>query len=76
MEQPYSKRETDMLLKRIDENIEQGFQGVHERLDKMNGQIGKNTEFRQQATGVLGLIKLIGFANILAWIAAGIAVFK
>lgn len=33
MEQPYSKRETDMLLKRIDENIKEGFEGVHERLD-------------------------------------------
>lgn len=76
MEQPYSKRETDMLLKRIDENIKDGFEGVHERLDALNGQTLKNTEFRQRSEGAFGLIKFIGVANIIAWIAAALAVFK
>lgn len=76
MEQPYSKRETDMLLKRIDENIEEGFRGIHERLDKLNGQVAKNTEFRQQATGVLTVAKFFGAANIIAWIAAAVTMLQ
>lgn len=70
MEQPYSKRETDMLLKRIDENIEQGFAGIHERLDKLNGQTLKNTEFRLKTEGAMLLIKVIGVANIIVWAVA------
>lgn len=70
---PYSKRETDMLLKRIDENIQDGFAGVHERLDKLNGQTAKNTEFRLKSEGAFLLIKVIGVANILAW---GAAMYK
>lgn len=65
-----------MLLKRIDENIEEGFRGIHERLDKLNGQVAKNTEFRQRSEGAFGLIKFIGAANIIAWIAAAVTIFK
>jgi hypothetical protein len=82
-ESNYSKREMDLVLKRIEENIaelsqftKEGFKGVHDRQDKTNGNVAKNTEFRQQMTGGLTLVKVIGIGNLLAWGAVIIELFK
>lgn len=44
--------------------VDNGFKGVHERQDKTNGNVIKNTEFRQQTEGVVKLFQWIGFSWI------------
>jgi hypothetical protein len=76
MEPNYSKREIDMLIKEIHNDVKDGFKGVHDRLDKLNGQTAKNTEFRLKSEGVIGLGKWVGFANVVAIAAWIISAFS
>lgn len=69
-DKPYNKREMDLMLKEIHTNSVE----IKDHLAKLNGQTAKNTDFRLKTEGIIGLIKFIGFANILAWIAAVIAI--
>lgn len=55
---------TDLKFENTLKKMEEGFKGTHDRQDKTNGNVIKNTEFRQEVTGVINMFKWIGFANI------------
>lgn len=65
----YTNRELGILLKNLASQVKNGFKGTHERHDKTNGNVIKNTEFRQNVEGIIGSAKFIGFANIIMMIA-------
>jgi hypothetical protein len=63
-----SKPSNDVLLEKIEnlsEKIERGFQGVHERQDKTNGNVIRNTEHRLKVESNLSTFKwLFGFLGV------------
>lgn len=68
-ERPVTIREVYELLEHsrddLEQQIKEGFKGVHDRQDQTNGNVIKNTEFRQKATGTIETIKwLLGFVGI------------
>ena len=44
MPDKYSNETLYVMLKDMKENMEKGFQGVHDRQDKTNGKVSKNKE--------------------------------
>lgn len=64
VEEKYSNNELGIMLKNLCDKVEDGFKGVHERQDRTNGNVLKNTEFRLGATGAIGAIKwILGFVG-------------
>lgn len=47
-EPPEQQRQVQERLSRVEWKIETGFQGVHARLDVLNGQVVRNTQWRQE----------------------------
>jgi len=49
-------------------NIKDGFRGMHDRQDKTNGNVNKNTEYRLRSSGSISAVKwfvgLFGAATI------------
>ncbi len=63
-----SKPSNEVLLEKISnltEKIEEGFRGVHERQDKTNGNVIRNTEHRLKVESNLSTFKwLFGFLGV------------
>lgn len=63
-----SKLSNDVLLEKIEnlsDKIENGFKGVHERQDKTNGNVIRNTEHRLKVESNLATFKwLFGFWGV------------
>jgi hypothetical protein len=72
MSKEYTNGELRIMFENLCAKIDDGFKGVHERQDKTNGNVIRNTEFRLQATGSLltlkVLIGIVGIGNIVALI--------
>ena len=65
MEDKHTINEICLMLGAIKEQNNAGFQGIHDRQDKTNGNVKDNTEFRLQTTGALVMLKiLMGFFGI------------
>jgi len=45
----------ELVEERFDRSTE-AHQGIHDRLDKLNGQVAKNTEFRVKGSVYMGMI--------------------
>lgn len=70
MEREYTNGELGLLMEGLCDKVDTGFKGVHDRQDKTNGNVIRNTEFRLKATANINLLKwvvgLIGLTNVLA----------
>ena len=70
MAQKYTNNELGLLLESLGEKIETGFKGVHDRQDKTNGNVIRNTEYRLRSTGGITtlkwLISTIGVGTIIS----------
>lgn len=68
MTEKYTNNELKIMFENICEKIDEGFKGVHERQDKTNGNVIKNTEFRLKTIGSLMTLKflvgVLGIGNI------------
>jgi hypothetical protein len=69
----FTTKELVLMLKNLTEKVETGFKGTHERLDKTNGKVIKNTEWRLKTEGsinvlkfLLGGVSLVTIINVLA----------
>ena len=49
----------DLMNERFDRSVE-AHQAIHDRLDKLNGQVAKNTEFRVRGSVYMGGIIFVG----------------
>lgn len=58
-EDNYTKRETDLIIRRIDENIQEGFAQVNAHLKTLNGQVASNTTWRNKSLGALAVVTAI-----------------
>ena len=45
-------------MRSFEKNVEKGFDGVHERLDTLNGQTSKNTEMRNKLENLEAIRKI------------------
>lgn len=65
MEDKYSNNELLQITKSIENKVIDGFKGVHDRQDKTNGQVDKNTKFRYESKAQLRVWKWItGFLGL------------
>jgi hypothetical protein len=53
-----------IMLENLTKNVEDGFKGIHERQDKTNGNVLKNTKFRYMTTAVVTFVTIIGIGNL------------
>jgi len=58
--------ELQIKIDNLMKEMQSGFNGVHQRQDKTNGQVAKNTEHRQHIEGVLAFFKWFGVVQTLA----------
>ena len=56
--------EIKVALDSIIEKIDRGFEGVHERQDKTNGNVLKNTKFRWSTYAIISFVTIIGIGNL------------
>ena len=65
----YTNGELGIILEGLATTIKDGFNGVHERQDKTNGNVKRNTEFRYTIKGQIRvwqwIVGFCGFAGIL-----------
>ena len=63
-----TNNELAIMLDNISCKVSEGFKGIHERQDRTNGNVARNTDFRLQATGSITALKwvigVIGFGNL------------
>lgn len=59
MERDYTNGELGLLIWELCTKVEDGFKGVHERQDKTNWNVIKNTEFRLKAVWILTTLKFL-----------------
>lgn len=59
MNKQYTNGELGIMIQNLCSKVEDGFNGVHERQDKTNGNVIRNTEYRLKASGSLSALKYI-----------------
>ena len=65
MKEEPTNGEIKIALDGITKALEDGFRGVHERQDKTNGNVIKNTKFRWYVTAIISFCIVIGIGNII-----------
>ena len=69
MKEEPTNGELKIAIDGITKAIESGFQGVHTRQDKTNGNVIKNTKFRWYVMAITSFCILLGVGNIInIWI--------
>jgi len=66
MQQEPTNRELLIMMNNVLEKVEIGFEGVHKRQDKTNGNVYKNTKFRWSMTAIVAFGIVIGIGNIIS----------
>lgn len=57
--QEYTNKELGLMLTNLYEKVTEGFHSTHERLDKTNGKVIANTEWRLKTEGSISTLKWI-----------------
>ena len=69
MKEEPTNGEIKIALDNITKALEEGFEGVHKRQDKTNGNVMKNTKFRWSTYAIVGFVTFIGVGNLInIWI--------
>lgn len=64
------------MIQHLQKDVKEGFAGVHKRQDEANGQIGKNTAFRNKIIGALAVVGFLGVTSFVGLILMWLKVFS
>ena len=77
MNKEYTINELAIMMKNVDQKVNDGFSGTHSRLDTLNNKVGKNTEWRLKSEGSIATMKyIIGSVGLLIIVNIIVSIFK